>query len=287
VRHVRAPLAAGYIWLLGVSLLVAPHMPSRTTAEGGLGTMRSLAHGLGPLEVGLIASFVAYLIGEISVSVFAFPIQYLAFVLARARTGTSMRKWRIQDMRAAEAGFTFQSMKSLQTAARERLVEAARVLGPGEDALGPLINLLSRWEEPADRDIFYQEHPARYMQMDYLVEQATAQTSREFDLLGTRLLASQPEVFAEFDRRRSEAEFRRAIVAPLLFVMIVLAVVWTPLTLIGLPIIGLLLHQGEQRAEAASDLLADALLLRQIEGPTLENVRRTAEAYPAVNVMRA
>lgn len=66
LRDVRAPLAAGYLWLVAAWVVFEPALPERTTAKGAVA---SLYRGGGVLSVlgrGIALSFAAYLLGSLS-----------------------------------------------------------------------------------------------------------------------------------------------------------------------------------------------------------------------------
>ena len=55
VRHVRAPLVAGFLWLLGLWLLIAGRIPAREHATGGLRTLIDLGDRMGRISLGVVA----------------------------------------------------------------------------------------------------------------------------------------------------------------------------------------------------------------------------------------
>ena len=98
----------------------------------------------------------------------------------------------------------------------------------------------------------------------------------ELNLLSTRLIGKESELFSAVDRIRAEAEFRLALVPPALFVVVVLANNWSPSWLLTLPLIAALYLDGVRKHQAAGDLLADALLLGRTEAPSLERLHAAA-----------
>jgi hypothetical protein len=66
LRELRAPLAAGYIWLLSAWLLFHDDIPSRDESTGLLREIYELADGLGSTGKAIVVSFAAYLIGSLS-----------------------------------------------------------------------------------------------------------------------------------------------------------------------------------------------------------------------------
>jgi hypothetical protein len=104
-----------------------------------------------------------------------------------------------------------------------------------------------------------------------------AQVLDEFDLATTRLIGDQPELFSAIDRPRAEAEFRFALVPPLVALTVVLVALTDNVTwIIGLAVPIALFFQGFRRRRTAGDLLADALYLGRIEAPVLDRLEKAA-----------
>jgi hypothetical protein len=69
IRDLRAPLVAGYIWLLCTWLIVSPKTPlADHRPRGPAGTLVDLAELVGPVATAAGVSVVAYLIGAVSVA---------------------------------------------------------------------------------------------------------------------------------------------------------------------------------------------------------------------------
>jgi hypothetical protein len=75
IRELRAPLAAGYVWILGLWLGFGHHLPSRAAARGGWADVYELATWAGkPVALAAI-TFAAYLIGTFSLAATKLVIQ--------------------------------------------------------------------------------------------------------------------------------------------------------------------------------------------------------------------
>lgn len=74
-REVRAPLAAGYLWLLAIGLALASSLPSRSQATGVYDDFYAVGDLLGSVGAALAVSFLAYFVGALSSSVFAVPFR--------------------------------------------------------------------------------------------------------------------------------------------------------------------------------------------------------------------
>jgi hypothetical protein len=75
VRELRAPLAAGYIWLLAGWLVAQPHVPSRSDATGPLAAIYDLGDAVSAVGLGVAVSFVAYLLGAVSEGLWETPLR--------------------------------------------------------------------------------------------------------------------------------------------------------------------------------------------------------------------
>jgi hypothetical protein len=95
----------------------------------------------------------------------------------------------------------------------------------------------------------------------------------EFDLMLMRLLGTEPDLFSAIDRLRSEAEFRVALMPPLLGLAGVLglraSVWWAALTVI---VAVVLARQGATRSRQANDALLEALRVDRAHAPSIDGV---------------
>jgi hypothetical protein len=69
IRDLRAPLAAGYMWLLAGWLLFHSRIPSRDEATGGIDALYALENATTSVGLAVALSFLAYLIGSLSQAV--------------------------------------------------------------------------------------------------------------------------------------------------------------------------------------------------------------------------
>ena len=71
LRELRAPLAAGYIWLLAWWLAFEPRLADRAEATDLLQSLYRLDDALSGFGLAAVASFVAYLAGSLSMTLFS------------------------------------------------------------------------------------------------------------------------------------------------------------------------------------------------------------------------
>ncbi len=99
----------------------------------------------------------------------------------------------------------------------------------------------------------------------------------DLDLVATRLIGNETELYSAVDRLRAEAEFRLAIVLPLAALSILLGLGLHQLWYCTVVLPGILLVDGNRRDRAARDLVVDALLLRRVEAPAIEKFEQSAK----------
>ena len=66
LRDVRAPLAAGYLWLVACWLTLEPSVPERADAHGVVASLYRADDVLSVVGLGLVLAFAAYLLGSLS-----------------------------------------------------------------------------------------------------------------------------------------------------------------------------------------------------------------------------
>jgi hypothetical protein len=68
IRELRAPLAAGYMWLLAGWIVLEPRIPEAAEATGLVATLYRLDDALSGFGLAAAATFAAYLIGSLSIT---------------------------------------------------------------------------------------------------------------------------------------------------------------------------------------------------------------------------
>jgi hypothetical protein len=284
LRDLRAPLAAGYLWLVGLWLLLADAVAPRTTATGVLAHVYVLTTALGRGTVLAAISFVAYLIGTVLsvdadgplVAFFTSLPYFFRWLFSRRRSGGDPDSLRpmVDLVKRAMRG-------RLSTKVSNDIV--ARVIRLQENALAnisPTPNkayqnmtdaeqevLRQAFREWGDTDpevIYGRVDSSGYIWvMDVWKSLAIVMASnlvREVRQLVTELRVTQPALFDQYDRARGEAEFRVSVAFPLTFIAVVLAFKWTPLWLLLLLAVVLIMRSGLRRARDATDVIAQAAL---------------------------
>jgi hypothetical protein len=274
VRDLRAPLVAGYLWLLVAWLALDPSTPlAQHTDPGVARSLVDLAETVGPAATAAGVSVVAYVVGALSVSlpgvIGAFlqppvligglslsladkPLDTEASLYPRdaKRVPGRLRRWLFRRTasllsRIPGARRTFDVSFVGMTGwwrSRVRELEALeRRISDAETAQGQIEIRDTLWEYASSNLDALPTRPPALEEVRETLEDRWAelplkdlrallehldnlglQIRRELDLPNTLLVGDQPEIYAEADRARAEAEFRLALVLPSVALVVVL-----------------------------------------------------------------
>jgi hypothetical protein len=108
------------------------------------------------------------------------------------------------------------------------------------------------------------------------LERILDEVSRDLELVGTRLIGVNADLYSQYDRLRAESEFRFALVAPGIGLSTILA--FTANWLWGLLVVAFafLYADGVRLREEAGDVLAGALRAQTVPAPMLERLELRA-----------
>ncbi len=262
LRQLRAPIAAGFVWLVTAWLALADFVPhSPETASGVFRAVFDIAGVAGEAGISAAAGFIAYLLGILSVQVST----ALAAMPMRIR---GRRSWHGAVRQAISPPSRSGRHALAETVVRElvqrsssdddllKMLEKTRVaLGarPGPDVLASLVRVRLDIESYVDNIV------------------------ADLPLIPLRLIddSERKELFGEFDRRRAESEFRAAVALPLVALTAVLVVRVSPWFTFGLVVSGVLAVQAHLAAVSAADVLAESIRAQQPAppSPALDGVR--------------
>jgi len=271
LRELRAPLAAGYLWLLSIYLLIAPHVPSENEAHGIVENLYSLKDAATAVGLGVALSFVAYLVGMLSTG-FLNPLLRAAPAWVVRVAGSSGVRWalparvrRLVDRDYKTDQLSERSWLALNDLVVGTLREVDAVLAPASTTLATLV----REEVPA------RARSRRGSPMGP-VERVVDAVADELDLVKTRLLGKEADLFSAVDRHQAERDFRLAVLPPLGVVAAVAAVIADSLLVAPIVVVGSavvlagLFRQAVTSDRAGTDVLVDALRLGdRVKSPTL------------------
>lgn len=304
LRDLRAPLAAGYMWLVFGWLVLRDRVPAEKAATGLVHDVLHTAHNAPSLAVAAAVSVAAYLIGSVSLVVYRLVAGPTIDRAARQAwiVGAMGIRWRVA--RISRQGWrevpytaiplpglagrlTYQSRVRLYRLASNEFTKQARTLGSDIERLPKWLRKMVQQPILLDDDVaqhirrlWREKRPRgfRWVPEDLvLTTQVPAQRlagkmAGELDDLRTQLVQKDPELFAAYDRLASEAEFREAIFAPLLAIVIAAAAETTWWLLVAFSAALILRIDGRAKARAANAILVHALSARIVES-------RVAEAF--------
>ncbi len=258
-RDLRAPLTAGYLWLVLLWIVIRPNLATRPTNEIA-GAVWDLGKAAGPIWVGLAVGIVAYLIGSVS--------QVLSPAL----------NWALDKVWQAAYRFVIGTEKT-DGSRPKRARSLPRVF-------------VNYHRDPVDKFYFlavhrmyeYQfldEHDQRPNYEEYAsnrAKEARAGLLEETKLPATLLLGQEPQLFTEADRLKAESQFRLAIVPPLVAIVIFAACnlsLWWLLTMV--PIL-ILLWQSHLRNLDYRYLMFGAVERGMVKSESLDEIKRWTDS---------
>lgn len=251
-RDLRAPLIAGYLWLMFLWILIKPDLQQRPT-NGVAAAVYDLAKDAGPIWIGLGVGVTAYLIGSVS--------QALSPVIGhRALPVSAEVVW----ARIPRPG-------------RRRLFPL-----PEMDLIGPYLDEAERRVRGINPQLGVANAEA---QIQGRLNRATIGLDEELELPATLLLTEpgrepDPQLFSEADRLKSERELRLAVVPPLAALLSFLGWNQSCWWWLGLIPVAILLWQAHSRNSAFRTLMLGALGRGLARSQSIEDFREWVEKLP-------
>jgi hypothetical protein len=271
-RDLRAPLIAGYLWLLFVWLLIDPELPPPADhGNGFVDTLIDLGDVVGTVGIAVAVSVAAYLIGAISQtvsSVGAWLLRKVGDLLLRSAGAIVPDQW----LRRLPAVRTAPATARLASIAEDRVtpqLEQVDELGRRIDNLeGVRSDNEPRKPLPEVRRLRDDLGKARE---SVLTEGARleGELQRELSLPATLLIGERPETFAEADRIRGEGDLRLAVAPPLVALTLLLGDE-NPVWYLGFIAILALAIQGLVKADDARGVVAAAIIFGKGESAALQ-----------------
>ncbi|AUI59789.1 hypothetical protein [Amycolatopsis sp. BJA-103] len=280
LRELRAPLAAGYVWLLGLWLVFRPGLPPPGQASGVYRDLLDLGSWSGKAAVFAAATFAAYLLGTMSLAITHWldtivtplfrrsKLQGIAWLepkyrgrrlILRALRDAVLNK--LSDRFLTDEAFrdkVLSHVSGLQDFARragQELPEIVAGVRGGDHRRRAMDDYLHRWHLLGT-----------VVRLDAYVESA----KEDLDYVGPRLLGREDQLYGEYDRQNAEGSLRIGLFLPLAFLVAVLALRVSPWCLPALIVPVTLLYLGSSSWAAAEQNLAVALAAERVESPTLE-----------------
>jgi hypothetical protein len=310
LRELRAPFAAGVLWMLAAWIHWEPFIPTAADAEKmpGLASSFYRLHGVLPdVALGAAAGFIAYLIGSLSEALLSDRLRALFRVSLATEnqilnpltrlTVDALRRLARRTRTEIEAQLAPTGKSVADFLAVEREASLRR---EGE---GMWRRALSRIQSTELVQMFFdklgaerrrQQRQRRLIMRHAAAPPPEAMPERELaelaildlDVVTTaRLLGKDQELYSAIDRHRAEVEFRLGVIPPLfaLFVTASLRLpqVWNSALVVSFGVaaaVGLYWDALKQQREA-NGLLVDAAAHRRVEFPSLERLRASAQHF--------
>ena len=282
-RDIRAPLVAGYLWLVLVWIVLKPDIAAAPTNEV-MRTVYDLATIVGPIWVGLAVSVAAYLIGSIShaispavllitESLRASTVVIIELLLSMiSRPMTAVARLRRNGIRAAFSWKGFQALWVTDDPASRFGNKVANFLtwNTSAEPIGYENRLIEKEMQRAELVLsdLREKVPIRdyrqYVKRVYTRRQvAVAGLKAEMSLPATVLVGKEPELFTEVDRLKAESQFRLAIVPPLVGLVAYISSATSELYLLALVAVAVIASQAVTKNREFM-LLMEAALQRGI-----------------------
>lgn len=271
LRDLRAPLAAGYVWLVVAWLTVGRHLSASGEGTGLLKDVYRLSQSAGRPAVGVAVTFAAYLVGVLSVAVSQKLVEILSGISYKfGRGGLSQFPIELgpvlplRGARAEELGNSY----SWRLLPFGWSVTTWRTSGmwPSRASTNMLRGAIEEAGAPVASDNNYDESLT-----DVLRELIT-----DLTLVPSRLIGRDPELYGTYDRKRSEAEFRAAVSLPLFIACFAIALETSWFWLLALPVPLILIRQALQLQQGATDVLAEAVRSGRVDSPVLQRLQKVA-----------
>jgi hypothetical protein len=299
LRELRAPLAAGYLWLVSAWFILAPKISSSIwNTKGVWQDAYRLGEFFGRPGILVAATFTAYVIGILTerlARLLVWPVGLVRdAVLPGGRTYGIL-----QDAVLDTLVRRYHESQEFRTAVRQHLDVATLA--------GIFVNLPRFWSGDLATAKALEEAMKREASLDDPVvsettEEVLANAARRDNELRTvlyftinlryyadslnenlylipaRLVGKEQEIYERWDRLRAESEFRLSIAPPLAAMAIILANRLNPLWLLLIVPSAYLTFQGFAREEAATAQLAESIRAGRVASAVLEDIR-TAELH--------
>ncbi|MDQ3983305.1 MAG: hypothetical protein M3271_11565, partial [Actinomycetota bacterium] len=286
IRELRVPLATGYLWLVALAIAIEPHVPGRAEARGLAATLYRLADASSVLGVGVALSFVAYLVGSLSVGLFSWPLRGLfrhdlpaeghVWSAFRSQTADGIERLAVEartglDRQLALAEVDVSAFIANNLPGQRRSVRAPRWI--------PSMRRTPRSGPVASRTPTRLSGPPRDRSDLGRLRRAIVD---DLDLvLTTRLLGRDADLYSAIDRHRAEVEFRLGLVPPVIALTVVVASrvgpAFIPIPLILGLVVSLGLHwDALNQQRRANAIMVDALADRRVSSPALERLEAKA-----------
>ncbi|WP_437770641.1 hypothetical protein [Arthrobacter sp. KNU40] len=282
-RDFRTPLITGALWLTALWVFLGTPVPKKDDREGIFGLLNQISEYLSPALVLGVLSFSAYLLGVLLMPNLQrklrrgavrihWTLTQISKYYSKRKNKTIRRLMRKADLHfkqpeyALPGGHTSKSAELLDALATDAVYTAGKL---GLD-LVPLKKHYD-WLAPEEERDTDSEKLADFVKRDLMEEAAT---------IAAALQAGSERVFNNYDRARSEAEFRFSVHMPVFF--IAAGIAWnlwnhdTALAVVavtaGVIVSGMLFVKGIHKMNEATEIGSEAIKAAVVPSKALDRV---------------
>jgi hypothetical protein len=281
IRHLRAPLAAGYLWLVTGWILFHDRLDTAGERGASADAILALRDEASTAGLAIAISFVAYVAGSMSQALSSWLAESIIFVGGRIKRRGDPGTGRLSSRGARQlTSLVRREERAAEAVLRDNgFNDGEQMARWGQATEAPLIGSRRYFLRALQRDRG-EERMAEHLlagTLDGLVR-------NDLPLVHLRLAGAEAtrELFSEIDRTKSEAELRLAIWLPLGALAVALgAREWGEQGLllgaiVAVVVCSALIAQGIRRLRAANDSLVDVVRSRVAQLPTFELLREQA-----------
>ena len=208
LRDLRTPLATGYMYLALYWLWFGSAIPGRDQADGVIRRIYELQGFLGVSAVITVVTFVAYLVGSV-LNIKQVPSFIQAWILKTVPALNTHAKKQFDDV---SRELVAERSRQLVTRLREGQVDLDLVFEQSGVPTGVGVT----YGEGAPYEEVFRERGSRTQQL------FEGRIRNEVPLMAVRLHSTKSAIFDDYDRSRSEAEFRASLVIPSTLIILTL-----------------------------------------------------------------
>lgn len=274
LRQVRTPFASGLLLVVLAWLLFADNI-RRDEHEALFASIDALGSALKSLGVGFSVTLGAYLIGAAFEALWTPLFRLLPSLSSRGRRSiyrlVTRRVENLPDHETLILAACRSYTATQQIGAHHLLKASSDLLRASSDEERVIVRGGRPDEErraSTGTTLFSAARGAITTDLISGVEE-------ELDVIGTRLLDSNADLFNVYDRLNAEAEFRSAIAVPLGALAVVVGVEllpWPAAVFLAVGLLVLFISQSVAKKMGAGDRIIDALVIEAVHAPSLEDL---------------
>jgi hypothetical protein len=242
LRELRTPLAAGYLYLLSLFLLLADRIPAKPHPQVPLSRIYDVVGWIGKPAILAVSTFVAYLVGSV--------LEWRAETVSRQlRIPRYLISYLLMAFRSWKAEGTF-----LENAGVNSVAAIAQLAKSSVDTL----------EE------YVEDRLGRSEVRSHELGKGVGLLALDLPQVRIRLYGADKHIYGDYDRLASEADLKVNVGLAAVILSVVAAIEVTPLwALLSVPM-GILIYRGLSIIRQANDVLVQAIVAEVVKSPRFE-----------------